>query len=270
MAGLEQFGLWFVGAQVGYVAMARKNEGFLAKTTDGGRNWTQGEIPKELSAVKSVWFADAQHGWLGPLWGQPVMGRTDDGGQTWKVLDLRPALQRQLDNVNNWQHLALFAFDMEHVVVAGAGGLVLRTEDGGGSWQVSRGPDMNPRALAFADREHGWMVGVGGALARTADGGRTWQAGTSGVKNDLTGVAFASLTEGWATGMGIYKGAPSYTVAGCLLHSTDGGVTWRNEGVTGSSLRGVFFLDTKHGWAVGGAGGAATEPAAMVLRYWQP
>ena len=129
---------------------------------------------------------------------------------------------------------------------------------------------MDPRALSFVDRDHGWMVGKGGAIARTADGGQTWQACPSGVKNDLTGVAFTSLTEGWASGMALYKGAPHYSVAGCLLHTTDGGLTWQNAGATGSSVRGLFFLDAKHGWAVGGAGGSGSEPSAMVLRYWQP
>ncbi len=270
LAPLEQFGLWFGSVRVGYVGMARGGEGFLAKTTDGGRNWTQVAIPQELGAIKTVWFADEQHGWLGPFAGNPVLGRTDDGGQTWQVVDLRPALEGQLDNPNQWRHLGFFAFDMDHLIVAGEKGLVLRSEDGGATWQAVRGPDMSPRALSFLDRDHGWMVGAGGAVARTTDGGRTWQACSSGVANDLTAVAFTSPTEGWATGMGIYKGAAHYTVAGCLLHTTDGGLTWKNTGVSGSSLRALFFLDAKHGWAVGGAGGSGSEPSAMVLRYWQP
>jgi photosystem II stability/assembly factor-like uncharacterized protein len=266
----EQFGLWFASAQVGYVAMAHGGEGFLDKTTNGGHHWAPVAIPRELSAVRTVWFADEQHGWLGPLWGTPVMARTDDGGQTWKMLDLRPTLKGKADNPNNWQHLGFWAWDRDHVLLAGDKGLILRTADGGATWQATAGPDLAARAVSFCDREHGLMVGPAGATARTGDGGATWEAVPSGAPNDLTAVACVSPTEGWATGMAVYKGAPSYTVAGCLLHTTDGGRTWKNASPVGSGLRSVFFLDAKHGWAVGGAGGSASEPSAMVLRYWQP
>ena len=63
-------------------------------------------------------------------------------------------------------------------------------------------------------------------------------------------------------------GAPKPSVAGVLLATTDGGKTWTNQSPVHSSLAGLFFLDARHGWAVGGRGGGFETPM-MILRCVQ-
>jgi len=82
-------------------------------------------------------------------------------------------------------------------------------------------------------------------------------------------VAITSAKEGWAVGMSIYKGASSFAVPGCLLHTINGGKTWKNVSPATTGLRGIYFVDARHGWAVGGSGGSASEPARMILKYVQ-
>lgn len=57
----------------------------LLTTSDGGKVWTDRPIPAAsgISGAKSVWFADAKHGWLRYDGG---ITETKDGGLTWKIL----------------------------------------------------------------------------------------------------------------------------------------------------------------------------------------
>ncbi len=45
----------------------------------------------------------------------------------------------------------------------------------GGSETFPDGIYVYMRDIEFGDREHGWIVGAGGLVLRTEDGGRTWQ-----------------------------------------------------------------------------------------------
>ncbi len=264
----EQHAVWFIDAKTGWLGGTLSGSGFMAKTTDGGVTWKQLPLPANTT-VKKFWFADATQGWMAPFWGEPVLRRTDDGGQSWRVIDLKPALTGFAKDPKNWPHRDFYAFDAKHLVVVGGEGLVLRTTDSGDTWQVSRAlPDgQELMAVAFADATHGIAVGADGCTAATKDGGVTWITASGGVPNALIGAAMTSPTEGWAVGMGIYKGSPSFAVPGCLLHTADGGKSWKNVSPVTTSLRSIFFSDTKHGWAVGGAGGSASEPARMILKY---
>jgi photosystem II stability/assembly factor-like uncharacterized protein len=58
-------------------------------------------------------------------------------------------------------------------------------------------------AVSFADPKHGWAVGNWGAILRTEDGGETWQLQRSDLHADipLFGVYFRTVRQGWATGL---------------------------------------------------------------------
>jgi photosystem II stability/assembly factor-like uncharacterized protein len=68
----------------------------------------------------------------------------------------------------------------------GDDGIVLRTTDGGRSWEkftativlFPNGPfakPMNLLTVKFVDQKRGWVAGAGG-IAATVDGGKTWKA----------------------------------------------------------------------------------------------
>lgn len=72
---------------------------------------------------------------------------------------------------------AVYFVDERHGWAVGHDEVILRTEDGGDSWQRSHfAPEMNRPLLDvwFADTLHGLAVGAYGAIFRSEDGGREW------------------------------------------------------------------------------------------------
>jgi photosystem II stability/assembly factor-like uncharacterized protein len=110
---------------------------------------------------------------------------SDNGGKSWhaaKFADARP------DSKLN----AIFFFDRQNGWVAGNGGLVFSTADGGGLWgqQVSN-TDADLFDIAFYDRETGFAVGDSGTILRTENSGEKWSLEKSGSKHRLERLAFA-------------------------------------------------------------------------------
>ncbi|MEX1311407.1 MAG: YCF48-related protein, partial [Candidatus Sulfomarinibacteraceae bacterium] len=82
-----------------------------------------------------------------------------------------------------------------------------------------------------------------GRIHRTDDGGRSWVPVTRDDrtgKSDLHAMTFAGQMRGWAAGSD-----------GTILHSNDGGHTWRRQhtGARGP-VTDIFFVDLNRGWAL--------------------
>ena len=57
--------------------------------------------------------------------------------------------------------------------------------------------------MCFADVKMGWIAGRDGIVLRTTDGGETWEEQKSGTTRNLYGVSFApSGQTGWVVGDG--------------------------------------------------------------------
>ncbi len=127
----------------------------------------------------------------------------------------------------------------------GQGGIILHTEDGGGSWKPqSSGTSAELNHVAFATPESGWVVGDGGTILHTEDGGGTWAIQTGGTRVDLSVAVFATPQSGWAVGDG-----------GTILHTDDGGGSWKPQSSgTDHYLVGVAFATAQSGWVVGSSG----------------
>lgn len=103
-------------------------------------------------------------------------------------------------------------------VVVGERGHILRSEDGGRSWQQS---DVPTRAtltgVFFHDKNLGWAVGHGQVILRTVDGGKTWQSvhAPADAESPLLDVWFADSRHGYAVG-----------AYGVFLETRDGGESW--------------------------------------------
>ncbi len=173
--------------------------------------------------------------------------------------------------------------DAQQGWAVGAFGAILRTTDGGRSWQAQRGGTGEPLyGVDFVDRRHGWAVGRAGLIVHTDDGGETWQRQDSGVAKHLFSVDFADARTGIATGdwgvvittgdggrtwhdhsltddvvlndVAMVDQALAWSVGerGTVLVTRDGGRTWsaQQSGVD-KTLFGVTFIDARRGWVVG-------------------
>jgi photosystem II stability/assembly factor-like uncharacterized protein len=287
----------FVDRTHGWVVGER---GVILHTTDGGASWrTQPTgVPYPLFAVK---FLDRNTGWVVGHWGtilftadggnqwverslsvpleesallepaalhditDPTTGEVlAKAGQLLSKELISTIRQRGLGDVHSREDVVLnsvFFFDHAHGWIGGERGLVLRTEDGGQTWErillprpPTRGQEaagggeklalgeevseaeleafglMSPLpsvySLFFVSPREGWAVGQEGTIARTYDGGRQWELQPSGTREALYDVG-VGRERGWIIGD-----------RGTVLISTDRGARWNqvNLGLEARSL----------------------------------
>jgi photosystem II stability/assembly factor-like uncharacterized protein len=173
----------------------------VLSTKDSGRTWTehklswQNLIPSVIRQVggvephvNTVYFANANEGWLGGEFG--LILYTRDGGQTWIA-------QRRGSHLP--QIVSIKFRDRFHGLAAGQKGTLLRTTDGGRNWRqisVEGQPDLYGVAL---DDEKAVIVGQGAILTRRG-GGSDWAYVESSPQNVwFSGVA---ITNGTALAVG--------------------------------------------------------------------
>jgi len=114
------------------------------------------------------------------------------------------------------------------VWASGANGTVLRTLDGGATWQtlpVPNAPTLDLRDLHAFNETSAVAMATAGRLFRTADGGMHWTQ----VYASSDTSAFLDAISFWDAKHGIVIGDP---IAGAflVLLTDDGGVTWRELG----------------------------------------
>ena len=163
---------------------------------------------------------------------------------------------RQPSGTMAWLH-AVYFLDQNRGWVAGSGGTLLETRDGGQTWRklLSLTKD-NLRDVYFADEKTGWVVAERDTLKlttndeprtyllKTEDGGFSWRRvflSGSGINARLVRAVFADAERGWVFGE-----------TGVVFATRDGGAHWvRQASPTKHLLLGGAFVDPAHGWLVG-------------------
>jgi photosystem II stability/assembly factor-like uncharacterized protein len=148
---------WAVGAR-------NLTQGGIVESSDRGKTWRvqTNRYPGVIRRLKTL---DDSHGWAV---GDGTISSTENGGQTWNIL-----YRDRLKSLND-----LDVNGPNRVVVVGESGLILRSEDGGKTWQRSVLPAPNTDtflgAVRFVDDHRGWAAGHKGRVFFTNDGGSTW------------------------------------------------------------------------------------------------
>jgi photosystem II stability/assembly factor-like uncharacterized protein len=85
-------------------------------------------------------------------------------------------------------------------------------------------------SIYFTDKDHGWAVGSHNLMIRTADGGRSWEQIKLPVEGAVNKVLFLNPSIGFAAAStGYYDKKANISVHGIeLLCTDDGGDTWRS------------------------------------------
>ena len=236
-------GLAFTSAKDGW-AVGVGDGGCVFSTSDGGRSWDRRNVaaPGPMEAVD---FVDSRHGWVVGAW--HFILATTDGGTHWDVQQ------------NPFNGLSGVSFvDPKQGWLLGSGNLAVTT-DGGATWKSLGYFKRAVWVIDFVDAQHGWAVGDGNVQA-TADGGVTWHRQLlpkvpKGWWLSVGGVKFTTDRCGWLVGDTVERNVPPYPEKVAVLHTTDGGATWKLEDTAKivGSLSGVYFADVLHGWAVGSA-----------------
>lgn len=143
--------------------------------------------------------------------------------------------------------------------MAGDGGLVFHTGDGGRSWvrqQIGTSDQIND--LYFRDKEDGYLI-AGNGIRITADGGRSWREARSfspadfdGGMPELYSVRFVSKKKGWVVGSVSRREVVTDSL---VLFTDDAGVSWRRQVMpTRDELIHLDFAGEKRGWIAGDKG----------------
>lgn len=251
---------------------AQTGEAYAA-TSDGGKTWTPFASPCSQAFIRSSFsLAGPQTGYV-LCNGQPATAmaekalfRSDDGGQHWQQVAATPttggaqsggaqaggaqagsAQSGGLPMVGHIQELRFL--DPDHGWLSLSRGGLLRSSDGGRTWQQLSGPDGQdnpPRSLRFLTAQQGFalMPGNGGILpVATRDGGKTWAVLSTAVV-----PAFHARLAAFDGNRAISIG--SNTSAGAVLRTADGGRTWEQVGGLPGPVADVSFVDPLHGWAI--------------------
>jgi photosystem II stability/assembly factor-like uncharacterized protein len=130
--------------------------------------------------------------------------------------------------------------------ILGTKGLLLKTVDGGLSWETQIENDtIYPNYyfdVCFVDRFHGWITANYGELFHTVDGGTTWFPQNTNTGLPLYSVHFIDTLKGWVCGH-----------HNIIMYTADGGYHWEIQQAQyyTTHYRSIFFHDSLHGWACG-------------------
>jgi photosystem II stability/assembly factor-like uncharacterized protein len=242
-AGKDLNTIFFVDRKRGWAA---GDGGLIVRTEDEGRTWSRQSVGT-TEAVNDLYFLDKEDGYL--VAGNRIYASAD-AGATWRESANFPAstfggAEPELYSVrftSKKRGWIVGSVSRRDTVVDS---LVLKTTDGGTSWQRLRVPTKSELInLDFSGDKRGWIVGNSGVILHTRDGGETWALQHSGTASTLYSVEFRGDKDGWAVGQG-----------GTIIKTRDGGETW---GAVPSPVRttllGVRFANDEEGWVVGRAG----------------
>lgn len=134
-------------------------------------------------------------------------------------------------------------------VAGGADGTILRTHDGGDTWQTVLQVPFYFRSIEFATPMLGFAGSLNNQFMRTTDGGDTWQNITDSIPppSSICGLSAPTATDIY--GVGVWS-APAY-----LIRSTDGGANWTKTSMATLATRlvDVQFYGPDTGYAAGTA-----------------
>jgi photosystem II stability/assembly factor-like uncharacterized protein len=204
----------FADANVGY---ALDLLGHVFGTTDGGATWRRlrpgfPARPQALLATRGVVLLVGPHGIL----------RSPNGGRTFARVRSRAARRAKLFEIDRAGR-ALFAFGSRRIAVS---------LNSGRTWRTVRRPRRAlVAAVDFVTPRTGFLLEQDGRLWRTHNRGRRWRDLAGIGSDDGIGLAFSSTSNGYLTLSRFGNRAGGY-----LLHTTDGGRTWRPELLTDSPL----------------------------------
>jgi photosystem II stability/assembly factor-like uncharacterized protein len=136
---------------------------------------------------------------------------------------------------------SVHSFSQTTAIAVGAAGTIIKTTDGGCSWDSKNsGTDEWLFDVFFVDSQTGWVAGKEGIILKTNDGGETWVLQNSNPTYTLYSIHFADANTGWAVG-----------TFGKILKTTTGGSTWATTSFGSNVFSSVFFADENNGWICG-------------------
>lgn len=262
---------WIVGGKSEYQS---ESKGIILHTIDAGNTWSIDSVSTHLF---DVCFVNSQKGWILGEDGKYFF--TENGGIDWLPDDFLSLIFPTVPYSSLEDLVSIHFIDESNGWVIGSGGGVVKTIDGGDTWETNMISDvLENREVFFLDSLKGWITGhtdtgVSGApinpsdLWLTSDGGQTWEPNSNSSFTrirDVNSIVFANDDLGWCVG----KFKPSNSLGWLNLlfpptlrnnyisQTNNGGEDWEIDEFFQSNI-GTYqkvVVDRGEVWVVGGLG----------------
>ena len=156
------------------------HDGVVLHSADGGRSWKRqrdGRPDAADTPLLDVWFQDARNGYAVGAFG--LLLHTADGGQSWT------SLQQASDNPKN-MHLYAVRGIGDDVYVAGEQGLLLKLDRGAARFNALTLPYKGTLFGVAGTARAVVVHGLRGNVLRSTDGGASWNAVVTGLQVGMT------------------------------------------------------------------------------------
>ncbi len=221
---VPDFGAQGIGIVDRKIAWVVGSNGTIIHTKDGGRTWVQ-QTSNTRAFLMKVEAIDRFNAWVvgDKDNGYAVILRTSDGGRTW-------TRQGNATSVKAWGLIDATAANNKTAWVVGVDQTVLKTIDGGASWQIQMHSDIagaHINAACAIDECHAWITQDFGVVYLTRDGGKTWkeQNPEAAHRFYLMSVSAKTSKEAWVVGQ-----MQSGTVGeGVIMHTANFGINWTEQ-----------------------------------------
>jgi photosystem II stability/assembly factor-like uncharacterized protein len=193
--------------------------GFIAKTTDGGTNWTD-VSPSTTGDIIGLSFFDQNLGFVGTNNGDAF--KTIDGGAHWT----------KLTTPSSSNHYTDFIFFDANTILATGGntsrvGVMMKSTDAGANWtDVSITGSSTIYDFEFLSKTVGFTCGTNNEIYKTTDGGSTWTAKTVNLTVTPTSLLLLGQLKFVDANTGYCVGFSSSQGENYILKTTDGGENW--------------------------------------------
>lgn len=252
-------------AFVGTWSRTQNETALVLKTTNAGITWdTVGfNRPIKMETVAGIHFYDKQHGFAllnedannDGLANRMVFFQTTDSGNTWVENDSFPTEIGDLQYLYN--NNSCYEVKDQYIWIGLVTGKILRSRDGGNTWESLSWVSDDLTSIAFKDTLNGIAInsgtirdhGVNGdsTLRKgfvTADGGNTWEE--ISIPNDMETIEYVPQSNG------VYIGTEGWTAKSFYYISKDNGQHWEER--PADFLMDVDFIDNTTGWGTDGFG----------------
>lgn len=171
------------------------------------------------------------------------------GGQSWqsgRIVRVDGSGKIKIDSFQ--QELESVCFSDDSTIHAVGYGLVVRSTNGGKTWQINTLKDDFYQSACFPSSKIGYTVGLNGIIAKTEDAGSTWKKLRNGdaltvSSQPFRAVFFTDILRGYIVGD-----------QGLMWLTKDGGDTWETvKDLPKVDFYDIFVRDTE-GWIVGSEG----------------
>jgi photosystem II stability/assembly factor-like uncharacterized protein len=250
---------YFLDENTGFVA---GDSGVVLKTKDGGTTWTRLDAGNG-AGIMDVQAIDTNLVYVA-TWDSGKVVKTSDGGGTWSNAFAGKTPADAAMGI-------CFTSSQKGFVCIGksspfpySNSRILRTINGGTSWDTVYTTSQWISYIQFPDAAHGYATGSHGTVFKSIDSGATWTASTVDDSLWMSGVFFLNKDTGYVSGAGGFLINNTYGLTR-VFKTTNGGSSWSTVTTKTFGIK-LFFVNDSTGYLVGGDSMIITVSPAQNIR----